>query len=222
MVKPPALESPIYDELAARAVDGDSRARRQLLEYLWSTWRELVRASRSMGPFATSDDHVDNVVGRLVEKLAGRDGTTLRQYLSWKAAHGEQTFADWLRIVTKNAIRDYIRGQLGTGKPAATGEPSIKRLLNEFATSPVLDELRVRPPITAAQTARELLEFAVTRLPKEQLEALRQWLEGASFEEIGAACGISGAEAQKRLRAGIAVLRRHFGHIVAPASEPDP
>lgn len=210
MVKAPALESPLYEDLVARAVAGDGQARGRLLEYLWSTWSNLVRTNRSMGSFAASDDHVDNVVGRLVEKVGRPDGNTLRQYLSWKAVHPDQGFADWLRIVTKNAIRDYLREQLGPRKPSTPDEPSFKRLLNEFAMSPALEELGNRPAMTAAQTARELLEFAVARLASEQLRALRHWMDGADFDEIGETCGVSRAEAQRMIRAAIAVLRRQF------------
>ena len=212
-LKSTALDDPQWDALVALAAAGDEPARRTLLERLWPVWTQMVRSSRSMGSFAQSDDHVDAVVGRLIEKIARPDGRALRSYLDWQAAHGEQTFADWIRIVTKNAVRDHLRDQLGTGKPAPAGEPSVKRLLNEFAVSPVLksEEPGHRPPVTAAQTARELLEFAASRLPEGHLRALRQWLDGASFEEIGGAEGEPSAEARRKVRSGIAVLRRHFG-----------
>ena len=205
------LDDPQWQALVARAAVGDAAARRSLLERLWPIWTEMVRSSRSMGSFARSDDHVDAVVGTLIEKIARPDGRALRRYLDWLTAHGDQTFADWIRIVTKNAVRDYLRDQLGTGKPTQAGEPSVKRLLNEFAVSPAAAEERGhRPPVTAAQTARELLEFAASRLPEGHLRALRQWLDGASFEEIGHSEGEPSAVARRKVRAGIAVLRRHF------------
>ena len=206
-----ALDDSQWHALAARAAGGDEQARRGLLERLWPVWTEMVRSSRSMGSFARSEDHVDAVVGRLIEKIARPDGRALRRYLDWQASRRDQTFADWIRIVTKNAVRDYLRDQLGTGNPTQAGEPSAKRLLNEFATSPAAAEERGhRPPVTAAQTARELLDFAASRLPAGHLRALRHWLAGATFEEIGRAEGEPPAEARRKLRAGIAVLRRHF------------
>ena len=206
------LDDRQWEALVARAAAGDELARRSLLERLWPVWTEMVRSSRSMGSFARSDDHVDAVVGRLIEKIARPDGRALRSYLDWQASHGDQTFADWIRIVTKNAVRDHLRDQLGTGNPTPAGEPSVKRLLNEFAVSPVAaEDLGHRPPVTAAQTARELLEFAASRLPEAHLRALSQWLAGATFEEIGRAEGEPSAAARGKVRAGIAVLRRHFG-----------
>ncbi len=211
-----SLDDRQWQELASRAAAGDEPARLELLERLWPVWTEMVRSSRSMGSFARSEDHVDAVVASLVEKIARRDGRALRRYLAWQVSHRDQTFADWNRIVTKNAVQ------------TQAGEPSAKRLLNEFAMSPAADEERGhRPPFTAAQTARELLDFAVSRLPAEHLRALRQWLAGASFEEIGRAEGEPAAEARRRVRAGIAVLRRHFGDTDSDAdtdgdAEPEP
>jgi len=207
-----ALDDRQWEELASRAAAGDKPARSDLLERLWPLWTEMVRSSRSMGSFARSEDHVDAVVANLVEKIARPDGRALRRYLAWQVSHRDQTFADWNRIVTKNAVRDHLRNQLGARSQTQAGEPSAKRLLNEFAMSPAADEERGhRPPVTAAQTARELLDFAVSRLPAGHLRALRQWLADASFEEIGRAEGAPAAEARRRVRAGIAVLRRHFG-----------
>lgn len=204
------IDSARCEALAERGAAGDEGARRDLVEALWPSLLDLVRSSRSMGPLARSDDHVHEVATRLVEKLAGRDGHVLRTYAPWRERNAGRTFADWLRIVTKNATRDYVREQVGPrrGDP---DEPSLKRLLNEFASSPALEELGVRPPLTAAQTARELLEFARARLPAQQLRVLASWLEGASFDDIGAETGTNGAEARKLLRAAVATLRRQFG-----------
>jgi DNA-directed RNA polymerase specialized sigma24 family protein len=114
-----------------------------------------------------------------------------------------------MRIVTKNVIRDYAREQLGSRNVASDGLSS-KRLLNEFAYSPALEELGIRPPLTAAQTARELLEFARSRLPPEQLDVLHRWLEGASFEDIAEELGHTPEVVRKLTRSAVATLRRHF------------
>jgi RNA polymerase sigma factor (sigma-70 family) len=205
-----AIDAARCERLAERGAAGDENARRTLMEVLWPSLLEMVRSSRSMGSLARSADHVHEVATRLVEKLAGRDGHVLRTYAPWRNRNPERTFADWLRIVTKNAVRDYVREQVGP-RNADADEPSLKRLLNEFTSSPVLEEQGVRPPLTAAQTARELLEFARDRLPEPQLRVLAAWLEGASFEDIGAEAGGTAGEARKLLRAAVATLRRQFG-----------
>jgi DNA-directed RNA polymerase specialized sigma24 family protein len=197
------------EAMAARILQGDGNAGRLLVEHIWPAWLEMVRTSRSMGPLARSEDDVHNVVARLVEKIGHPDGRALRLYPPWRDRHLGKTFEDWLRIVTTNVIRDYVRERAGprTGADRSIG---VKRLLNDFAASGALDRHGVRPPFTAAETARQMLAYARTHLPEVQLGALRHWLEGASFAEMGDTLGVSAEEAQRTLRAAVAVLRRHF------------
>jgi DNA-directed RNA polymerase specialized sigma24 family protein len=198
----------LCEALVAGAIGGDERARRELVEHLWPSWLEMVRGNRSMGSLAASEDAVHNVVMRLIEKVGSPDSRGLSLYRSWRERNPDRDFGDWIRIVTKNAVRDHVRERLGAS--ATPGEPSVKRLLNEFASSQALEELGARPPITAAQTARELLDFARARLPGEQLDVLRAWLDGDGFDEIAAARGQGADDVRRSLRAAVAVLRRHF------------
>jgi hypothetical protein len=115
--------------------------------------------------------------------------------------------------VTKNAIRDHIRERLRQRSERATqGEVTVKSLTNEFARSPAIERLGLRPRMTAAQTARQLLEFAASHLPADQYRALTLWIQGASFDDIGAELAAPGPDAGRNLvRAAVAVLRRQFG-----------
>jgi hypothetical protein len=198
------------EDLVARLLEGDAKARRSLIQELWPVWNDLVRRSRSLGSLATSKDHVEEIVTRLAEKFGQADGRALRTYVEWQRVHEDRTFADWNRIVTTNAIRDYVRSVIGTVR-VPQGEPTPKRLLNELARSPVAQEHGVRPPFTAKQTARELLEFASSHLSSEQLRAMQLWLDDADFDEIGRELTVPPDAARKLVKAGIAVLRRHFG-----------
>jgi RNA polymerase sigma factor (sigma-70 family) len=204
-----SIDEELCQSLALRAAAGDPSASRELVEHLWATWVELVRSSRSLGALSRSEDHVHDVVARLVEKFGRPDGRTLRSYPPWRDRHPERSFADWMRIIVKNVIRDYAREKLGR-QQAQPGEISAKRLLNEFASAPVLEELGIRPFVTPTQTARELLEFANERLPDDQLRSLALWLEGSSYEEMGAALGVAPEQTKKLLRAAVATLRRQF------------
>jgi DNA-directed RNA polymerase specialized sigma24 family protein len=165
-----------------------------------------------MSSLARSDDHVHDVLAKLVGKLGHDDWRGLKRYRPWRERHPDKSFEDWIHIVVANAVRDHVRSQLGETKaPRSPAEPSLKRLLNEFAASPALAELGVRPPMTAAQTARQLLEFAHTRLPPDQCSALMLWIDGATFDEIDAEIeGTEGGHGQRLVRAAIATLRRHF------------
>ena len=200
------------EDLARGATAGDEAAWTRLVQEIWPFLLRTVGASRSMGRLGRSEDHVRNVITAVVDKLGGGGRRGLSLYFPWRERNSEKTFEDWLRIVAANAVRDYVRHEAGDALSRTQPEPSIKRFLNEFRTSPVLETLGVRPPITAAQTARELLRFAEEKLPSPQLAALRLWMEGATFEEIAAEAPAADADAaQKLVRAAVGTLRRHFG-----------
>lgn len=204
------------EPIARRAAGGDAGAFKQLMAALWDPCVALVRGSAAMKGLAANDDDAREVVTRLMSKLE-RDGhRTLSLYVDWASRHPEKTFGDWLRITVANVARDYSRERRGNqartpASPKDGAVPSAKRLLNDLARSLPL-ELGARPPMTDAQTARQLLEFARTRLPEGQLTALEGWLQGASYELIAEDLKLSGADEAKRLiRAAVAVIRRQFG-----------
>ncbi len=208
------IDNASCEDLVARGAVGDKVACQKLVEYLWPLWLSMVRSSRAVQALANPEDGVHDVIAKLVEKLGQPEGRGLRLYLSWKQQHPEKAFEDWLRIVTKNAIRDHVREKVGAQR-SSSGEPGVKRLLNEFASAPVLEELGVRPPVTLAQTARELLEFARSRLAERQLSILEAWLKGATFDEIADELELPAEDARHCLRSAVAVLRRYFGGSIS-------
>lgn len=198
------------EALVERAVGGEPSAPRELVELLWPSLVEWVKHSRSLGALAHSEDPVHDVVTRVVEKIGAPGGRGLRLYRPWRDSHPDKTLFDWLRIVTTNLVRDYVREQLGP-LPNDQAEPSPKRLLNEIRSAPRSLELGVRPPFTLTQTARQILDFAQARLPQPQLQVLAAWLEGGAYQEMAAELGQGAEESRKLLRAAIATLRREFG-----------
>jgi DNA-directed RNA polymerase specialized sigma24 family protein len=201
------------EALIAGVLRRDDRSWKRLIEHLWPWLFKIVAGNRAMGLLARSDDEVHNVLTKIVEKLGKDHGRALSLYGAWREQHTDKSFDDWLRIVASNVVRDHVRESMVDA--AAYEEPGVKRLLNEFATCPALTELAglsVRPPMTNAQTARELFEFAEKKLRQDQHRALVLWVEGASHPEIGAELGLpSEEEAAKLVRSAIAVLRRAFG-----------
>ena len=213
------IDDALCEALITRACEGDEEVWKDLTLHLWPHFQALVRSSRAMGSMAKSDDHVQNVLTNLVDKLGTDGGRAVTQFPRWKEQNPGKTFTDWIRIVTSYTVNDYVRAALGRRKQAAPSEdplPSIKRLLNEFASAPVSEDLygSNRPAFTAAQTARQLLDYAQAALAPEQMKALSQWLDGASFEEMDAEFGLAEDASKKLVRAAIAVLRRRFA--VAP------
>lgn len=178
-----------------------------LVAELWPAWVGMVRSHRA------SEDHVYEVLARLVERIGANDGRGLGLFVMWHRRHLDKSFADWLRIVMANVVRDYVRQQAGPGlDPQAAQDLAVRKLIKELATSPCIDELGKRPAMTDAQTARELAEYAERCLPPLQARALSRWVEGAGGDEIARDIGLPDAEAaQKLVRAAVASLRRHFG-----------
>lgn len=201
------------EELVARAREGDGAAWRSLVEHLWPFWEVAVRSSRAMGPLARNEDHVRDVMTALAEKLGPTQGAALGLYPAWRAANEGKTFEDWIRIVTSFAVRDHVRTTLGRRRVRDPEVPSPKRLLNEFVIAPAGEATfgSSRPAFTAAQTARELLVWAESRLARDQYASLLLWMEGAEFDEIGdELCSGDEAAARRLVRAAVAVLRRRF------------
>jgi hypothetical protein len=212
----PGVDSALCERLIPLALAQDEAAWQALIGHLWTELHGLVRTHRTMASLGRSDDDVHDVLTQLVERLRRNGGRGLQLYAAWHARNPHKTFADWIHIVTVNVIRSYVRGQLA---PAPGDAPlvSVKRFLNEFAQSPMLEDLGVRPPITDAQTAQELLTFARTRLPEAQCRALMMWIEDEPFPEIARRMKLATAkEAEQLVRAAAAVLRRHFGGRAGP------
>lgn len=209
MVNPSGVDVSLCEALAGRVMQGDTAAQSALIEHLWPWWLQLVRANRSMAALARSEDHVREVAARLAEKFGKKGGHALRLYPLWHEKHVECDFGDWMRIVVTNAIRDYVREQMGSTK-LQQGEISPKRLLNELTRSAALETAGFRPPFTLEQAARQVVEFARSHLPPEQLRAVELWLEGASDDELDQALGTAPGGGREQMRAGVAVLRRKF------------
>lgn len=206
------LDAPLTaaEPLARRVAAGDAAAFRPLFEALWEPCLRLVRAKSALRP--ANEDDAREVVTRVMGKLEQDDHRALRLYVEWAERHPDKDFADWIKIAVANAVRDYVRERRGASGADAPGSPSAKRLLNELANSLPIDDVGFRPPVTDAQTARQLLEFARGSLPDDQRAALEDWLLGASYEAIAEGRGLPDADAGKRLvRAAVAVLRRRYG-----------
>jgi DNA-directed RNA polymerase specialized sigma24 family protein len=198
-------------ELALVVRSTDDPAWAELVDHLWPTLLHGIRGSRTMGPFGRSEDHVREAALRVVERLAADGCRALGRYAEWREAAPGRTFDTWLRIVSTNVLRDYVRERVGRPSARPEGAPEYNaRLVDSLAAALPSDELLGnRPPVTLHQTAREILEFAAERLPAAQLAALRAWLGGASFDEIASEQGLDGEHAARKLvRAALATLRR--------------
>jgi DNA-directed RNA polymerase specialized sigma24 family protein len=176
----------------------------QLLPWLtiWATYNDTLK------PLGGGDDHGARVASTVLDRLSADDWRRLRTYPAWQAANTGKTIVDWVRIVAKNVMRDYLRANSQPDRDADA--PGRKRLLNEFIDAEVLNDHGVRPPFTNAGTVQELLNFARAHLSPEQQRRLAAWLEGAELSELAEAEGMPVEALEARHRAALAVLRRYF------------
>ena len=200
------------DGVVQNAALGSHSASKELVERMWPTWQRLVRRSPALRAVVGNDDDVTNIVLTLIEKITPPDGRALASYPSWQARYPEKQFDDWMRIVTANAVRDYVRALKRRPRTHLSLDLSMSstRLLNEFLRSSVSHQLSTRPPYTSKETVRQLLEFASQHLKETQVRALDLWLEGTDFQDMGRELGCDAASSRRHLRAALAQLRRKF------------
>ncbi len=210
----PKASAPLLDEeacarLLASVRSTDEPPWRELVALLWPTVLFCVRTSRAMVVFAHSEDHVRNATLLVLEKLGKNGCKAARLQRPWQDAHPDKTLTDWLRIVSTNVARDYVRERAGR----AAGAALDRRLVASLATLlPDEDELPQASDLssTSAHAARELLRWAERHLPADQLAALAAWLDGEGFDAIAGSLVLSDpAAAQRLVRAALASLRRH-------------
>jgi DNA-directed RNA polymerase specialized sigma24 family protein len=203
MVAPGPLDEASAERLITTVAAGE-RARSALMALVWEWLLTFVRSSQTMRARSRYEDEVHNVatlaLGKIVEGLGS--------YPEWRRQHPDKTLSDWLRIVATNAVRSYLRQQLGP--PDEAGDVTRKNVLAEWIELDAAREPSHRPPRTLTETARELAEYAAGHLPAIQLQALRAWLEGATFDEIADQLVVSDEDASRVVHSAIATLRRHF------------
>lgn len=206
--QPTAVDNPPNGELAQLVADRKGVGFKLLMDQLWPVCVQSVRTSRAMRSFRTGSDHVNEVALRVFARLQRDEAHALQLYVTWQQKHPDKTFEDWFRIVIANVIRDYVReNRQPVG--AHSEFPDLKAALNELAGALPLDDLGHRPPYTAAQTARQIMELAKQRLSVTQYEALTRWMQGSSFSDISNSLALpSPDEARKAIRAALASLRR--------------
>jgi RNA polymerase sigma factor (sigma-70 family) len=201
----PPIDVAECEALVQRTAAGDPAAFDALCKQLWPWLVKFIRSNRSMAGMSREEDHVADVAAHVYAKLKADGFYRLHHFADWRAANADKTLLDWLRIVTKNVIREYVSEHLA----AQERNLSANRLLNEFALSG--GSGTVRPPYTDSETARQLLEFARVRLEPQQVRVLGRWLEGATFDEIGSELGMSSSQAHRLKDDAVERLRRHFG-----------
>jgi hypothetical protein len=196
------------DDAGAReVVDGKPEAWRRFFASHAPTVQRLVRASRSMGSLARSEDHCRTVMARVFERLRRDDHRALRLFVAWSERHPAKGFDDWLTVVVTNVIRDFVSERLAVASADGGSVKALIELADELPEDSAA--LQVLPHATTRETARQLIELARATLSDEHLACLIAWLEGWDFQEIADRHALAdGRSAERQVRAALARLRR--------------
>lgn len=198
-------------EQALRSVASGALAFGEAFGTLWPFCVSFAQRSRALRGIRANEDDVREVAVKTLERLGQDSARAIRTVPDWLARNPGKSASDWLRVVVANAARDYVRARAGA-RPADPEEGlNLKARLNVCVLSLSEDDGSARPPYTAIQTARQVIEFASGHLPADQARALSLWLTGAGFDEMADELELeSGEEARKLMRSAVASLRREF------------
>jgi DNA-directed RNA polymerase specialized sigma24 family protein len=199
------------DALIAQVVAGDEAAWQRLVRALEPRLHAALRRPSFLGRLSDHEDDCRNVVVDVLERLRADGFRRLRLYLDTRRERPGVSFLAWVLVVAKRAGIDYMRGHeeyVDRRHVEAASRPGAWREIETL----LADSRRhgARPPLTDRATAHQILDEA-RELPAEQREALRGWLEGATFAEIADRQGLGDErEAQRAVRAALERLRRRY------------
>lgn len=197
----PSLDDRTCLELVARA------DYRELFEYVSPFLQSGLEHDRALLGLPGSD-HIENVMLGLAAKLLRRDGHKLATSLAWLREHPDKTFLDWLRIVRRNAVNDYMEACLRKGKTSRADGNRLRELVG------AVDEVfgHHQPRFTKYLLVGRIMEYVNTSLPTEQQRALELWLQGYGFGDIGGKLGCTPDDAERFVDAAKARLKRQFAN----------
>jgi DNA-directed RNA polymerase specialized sigma24 family protein len=157
-----------------------------------------------------SEDDWRAVFLRVIERLVRKQYASLRAYQESCEAHraqgtlGRTPFEAWLRQLVRYAAADEVERCLAQRRTRpAGGAATVEGLGQGHRAAPP-------SPVTAvaAKQRSARLQAALQQLDDDQRCALLRRVQGAGYDDIGGAMGVSAREAHDLVRAAKACLRR--------------
>lgn len=199
------------ESLIAPVCDGDEVAWQALWRKLDPELDALVRRRRMLGRLSEREDDRRGVVLLVMAKLRQDGFRRLKMYSEERRRNADLSLLTWLTVVLRNCAVDYARAHPDYVPGQRQGSARPGGIAEGLPLPPASRGPGARPPVTAARTAGELLEFVRRELPEEQQRALELWMAGHDAADIAAALGLASAAAATRIvRAAVERLRRQF------------
>ncbi len=135
-----------------------------------------------------------------------------RRYLEARRENPNLHFVPWLIVVARRIVVDYQRAHGEYIDRRRTPDASSPGKWIQKATLPNDSRLHgIRPQMTNRGAAMTMLRYAYSELPADQLDALLLWIINTPYSEIASELGLdSPKDAERRVRAALERLRRHF------------
>jgi RNA polymerase sigma-70 factor, ECF subfamily len=164
-----------------------------------------------------SDLHAKGGASDLVQE------TFLEAHRDFARFHGssEDELLAWLRQILLNNVANFTRRYRTTGKREVGREVPLQPQDSEKAAGPSVPDPTRTPSSQAVEREQaEALQRALARLPDEYRRVIvHRYLEGRSFEEIGALMNRSADAARKLWARAMERLRQEWESLHGPESQ---
>lgn len=202
---------PDFEALVARVLTGDETAWPRLWQAVEPRLYGMLRRPNLIGRLSQSEDDCRNIVVDVMARLRADGFARLSRFAETRAQKPGLPFMAWLVVVAQRVAIDYMRAHEAYRDRRHETDASRPGAWIDFDTLPGDDELgAVRTQITARATAHQIIAYARAELPAAQVQSLEAWLAGASMAEIGASLSLPPEDVDRRVRAALERIRRHF------------
>lgn len=173
-----------------------------------------VRKPNFLGRISQREDYCSDIVLITWEKLQQNDYNKIRAYFRREQSTGADTsgarFRSWVYRVFKNigidymrSLPEYVRGGRGRADAsraqAATGSKPPSETYWQSIVTLQSEAFAQRDPVTMETTARRMLEFLDTSIPRRQAAAVALRRAGLTAEDIASKLGLRDAGEANRV-----------------------
>lgn len=171
-----------------------------------------VRQPNFLGRISQREDYCSDIVLITWEKLQQNDYSKVRAYFRREIKSGADTsggrFKSWMYRVFKNigidymrSLPEYVRGGRHSAQatPASSSGKPVSEVYWQSIVTLQSEVLGIRDPVTMETTARRMLDFLDSSIPRRQAAAVELRDSGLGSEDIARELGLRDAGEAERV-----------------------